>query len=215
MNCPKCNFEIENAARFCENCGANLQESSVYESEQPAQEKPMRKKWNILGLIVGILLLGIGIFAIINVNGSNATAANESYSVYIPETFVQMVQSNSEMNNQSKTYQDPNGAVIVVVLENKKDVNASGMNNLTDYCNRVQTMISAQNGVGVSQQNTFFNINGLPAIRCEYSWNDKFGTKAYIEANKYYYQVCVEVPENMRNEYSDLINSVINSFKIQ
>lgn len=58
MNCPKCNFQNEESAKFCMNCGTKFSIENV--EEQNKQSKLKRNGYGIAGLVFAI----ISIFAI-------------------------------------------------------------------------------------------------------------------------------------------------------
>jgi hypothetical protein len=195
MICKKCNFENETDARFCEKCGADLQKGSDVKVQMP---KKNGKKWNIPLLIIGVIGMCVGLFFFVKSIGGYT--ANESYDIYIPETFHFL--QGSDYDN---FYKDSNGAILVIRWDTKKSLKKNGFYNLEQWGNMYQNI----------QNETHLTINKMPAIYCEYM-NGTYRPTVYIESKLCYYQICIDmIPDDKQAEYKNLTNKIINSFKSQ
>lgn len=90
MICPKCNFENDSVARFCENCGTSLQSVPSSKEKTAKVENGNIAKWRIpimvSGVILGLVLFVIGSIAIKDSVESIITPQSETTDFFSVDT---------------------------------------------------------------------------------------------------------------------------------
>ena len=98
MNCPKCGAILEEDAKFCASCGTRLDDLGETSSDGVTQDKqnnhsttftPQKaetkkeRKANVLGLIVGTLIIVIGLIRVVSAGTSiSATSFGGDFYTY-------------------------------------------------------------------------------------------------------------------------------------
>lgn len=98
MNCPKCGAVLEEDAKFCVFCGTRLDDlrdvpsNGVTQNKQsdhpttfntPKAEAKKERKANVLGLIVGTLIIVIGLIRVVSAGTSiSATSFGADFYTY-------------------------------------------------------------------------------------------------------------------------------------
>jgi len=75
MNCNKCNFQNENTAKFCRNCGEELTNKLI------DHKKTVQNGWGITGFLLSLFSLLISILSLMFVYAIHLKSPNDNISV--------------------------------------------------------------------------------------------------------------------------------------
>ena len=121
MNCKNCGIELEDGIRFCDNCGANMEEEPVeeittdamQEEEQAPDALPsmtLAKKAYIGGMISSIVVVILGVIMLLGIfkttiiidTPSSYQTTSTSYSFYGGDAYTGMQQASADASNNAQ-----------------------------------------------------------------------------------------------------------------
>jgi hypothetical protein len=137
-------------------------------------------------------------------NLRTVTADDGSFSIDIPAMLTSSNQSGFDIyyRNQDASFE------VGVLKEYKNDVKSLSLYNLSSYANYVQKNITGM----TFAPSTTVQINNLSAIYYKMNDNTYCGSKAFVETNKFYYQIIVVAP--CGNEADIQAKQIIYSFRV-